>query len=131
MRAYAEDMAAVALIQWRDLHVKRHPELALLFAIPNGGFRNAREAARLKAMGVKAGVSDYFLPVPRLGSSSGLWIELKTGNNKPTKPQLAWIAAMHEQGYWARVCYGWVDAAQAVCEYLGIPECSPLGSRLS
>lgn len=31
---------------------------SLLFSIPNGGKRNAREAARLKRQGVTAGVSD-------------------------------------------------------------------------
>lgn len=31
---------------------------SLLFCVPNGGFRNKMEAARLKAEGVTAGVSD-------------------------------------------------------------------------
>lgn len=125
MRAYAEDAAAMALIQWRDLHVKRYPELGLLFAIPNGGYRNAREAARLKAMGVRAGVSDYFLPVPRLDGTAGLWIELKAGKGRTTTNQEAWLAAMRYRGYWGRVAHGWLEAARIVCEYLGIPECIP------
>ena len=52
------------------------PELRLLHAIPNGGKRLKSEAARLQAMGVKPGVPDLCLPVPR-GKYHGLYIELK------------------------------------------------------
>ena len=39
-----------------------HPKLRWMFAIPNGGYRDVREATRLKKQGVKSGVSDMFLP---------------------------------------------------------------------
>lgn len=39
----------------------------LLFAVPNGGFRNVREARIMKAEGVVAGVSDLILLLPRQG----------------------------------------------------------------
>src|SRR5271157_2112047 len=83
IRRHLEDDEAAALIRWRGLYAKRYPELGLLIAIPNGGYRNAREAARLKMMGVRAGVSDYFLPCLNRGgpwplkTKYGFWIELK------------------------------------------------------
>ena len=41
------------------------PDLELLHAIPNGGKRDKVTAAKLKAEGVKAGIPDIFLPVPK------------------------------------------------------------------
>ena len=76
-----------ALFAWAKLNERSHPELALLHAIPNGGKRNPREAANLKAQGVKAGVPDICLPVPRGGCAS-LYIELKRRQGgRPTQAQ--------------------------------------------
>lgn len=95
-----------------------------LFAIPNGGKRDAAEAARLKAQGVKAGVSDLFLPVMR-GGFGGLWIELKAPAEhgkpagRPTQAQLDWLARMSDCGYATALCYGWRAAADTITDYLG------------
>ncbi len=113
----------MALISWCRLHQKKHPELGLLIHLPLGGKRNAREAARLKRMGVRAGVSDYLLPVV-IGKCTrnqiGLWLELKAGAGKPTPSQMEWHRLMREQGYATVVATGWVEAAQAICDYLGL-----------
>jgi hypothetical protein len=90
------------------------------YAVPNGGKRGKIEAARMKGMGVRAGVSDYHLPVPR-GIYHGLWIELKAGKGKPTDSQLEWQEKMRGQGHAAYVCTGW-ERARAVCRwYLALP----------
>lgn len=62
-----------------------YPEYGyMLFAVPNGGSRNAVEARILKAEGVVAGVADLILLVPRSGYGS-LCIEMKIGKTpKPT-----------------------------------------------
>ena len=44
----------------------RHPQLALIFAIPNGGKRHIGTARKLKAEGVRSGVPDIFLACPRM-----------------------------------------------------------------
>jgi hypothetical protein len=94
-----------------------------LFAIPNGGLRNKRVAGQLKAQGVKAGVSDIFLPVPR-STMHGLWIELKTPKSpespagKPSEAQIAWLDKMGGQGYAAVICYGWTSAMDTIISYL-------------
>lgn len=62
---HIEDNEQMILIRWAQFESDRHPELSLLFHVPNGGKRSKVEAARFKAMGVQAGVPDLFLPVPR------------------------------------------------------------------
>ena len=49
-----------------------------VFAVPNGGSRNLREAARLKAQGVLAGVSDLVILLPH----KVYFVELKNPNGK-------------------------------------------------
>lgn len=108
----------VALFKWADMTAKgRFPGLDLMFAIPNGGLRNRIVAIKLKAEGVKAGVPDIFLPVPR-GQYHGLFIEMKKeGKTYPSKQQKVWIAALNEQGYKAVVCRGWFAASVAITDY--------------
>lgn len=66
----------VGCVRWFRL---QYPKLApLLFAIPNGGWRNPTVAAKLKAEGVMPGVPDMFLAYPH-GQFHGLWIEMKNG----------------------------------------------------
>jgi hypothetical protein len=108
-----------ALFKWAALHVGRYPELALMFAIPNGGKRDPVTAVRLQAEGVKPGVPDICLPVARQGWH-GLFIELKWGRNKPSEPQLDWLARLTEQGYLAVVAWGWQEAAEVIRDYLGM-----------
>ena len=57
-----EHRIQAGLFKWFKLASARHPELALLFAIPNGGARDPITGAMLKAEGVKRGVPDLFLP---------------------------------------------------------------------
>lgn len=100
---------------------RTHPDerLRLMFAIPNGGGRSKREAAELKATGVKPGVSDLFLPV-MVGGKGGLWIEMKTDNGVVSKEQKDWIEAMQRGGYEAKVCRGYQDAIFSIEHYLGV-----------
>jgi hypothetical protein len=96
----------------------------LLIHVPNGGFRkNAFEGWRLKQQGVRAGVSDLFLPIAR-GGYIGLWIEFKAAppnDAPPTDLQLEWLELMREKGHRAELCLG-VEAAFAVLlEYMALP----------
>lgn len=96
----------------------RHPELRLLYAIPNGGHRARRTAAQMKAEGVRAGVPDYHLPVAR-GGHIGLWVELKRTKGGRLQPeQRAWLAALQAQGHRVAVCKGWESAFDLICDYL-------------
>ena len=110
----------VALFSWAALAANQRPELALLFAIPNGGHRHKAVAARMKAEGVKAGVPDICLPVARRGYH-GMFIELKTRRGRLTMEQTKWLSALIDEGYWANTCRGFEEAKHAIEEYLGPP----------
>ena len=112
-----EDTEQIGVIEWANWNQNRFPELALLHHIPNGGKRNATEAARFKAMGVKAGVPDLFLPAPR-GGYAGLYIEMKYGRNKTTQNQVWWLDQLKKQGYKITVCYSGIEATQTLEAYL-------------
>jgi len=99
------------------------PSLQLMFAIPNGGSRgeDARtrqiRGAMLKAEGVRSGVPDIFLPVPRKGHC-GLFIELKrVKKGVKSTNQKDWISRLTEQGYLAVVCYGAEEAKKVIKDY--------------
>jgi hypothetical protein len=94
-----------------------YPELKLLHHIPNGGARSKATAGRLKAAGVKAGVPDICLPVPRHGFH-GLYIELKWGKNKATEEQVGWLGDLRAQGYYTAICYGFQPAMDTIIDYL-------------
>lgn len=55
-----------------------------VFAVPNGGNRNLREAARLKAQGVMAGVSDLIIMLP---NKKIYFVEVKNPNGKGRQSQ--------------------------------------------
>lgn len=108
----------ISLFQWRDIQAVRSPELALLFAIPNGGLRNPVVARKLKAEGVKAGVSDVMLPIARK-DYHGLFIEMKRRDGgKESREQRDFREAVIAQGYKAVVCKGWEEARKVLEDYL-------------
>lgn len=94
------------LIKWADSCVKTniHPELAMLYAVPNGGRRDKAEAAHLKMQGVKAGVPDLCLAVPK-----GKYHR--------------WLQNLSRCGYAVKVCYGSRSAKQAIEKYLKLGDC--------
>lgn len=117
MEKLSEHQAQSALFKTVKMHEAHRPELALLFAIPNGGHRNKLTAVKLKQEGVKAGVLDTCLPVAR-GGWHGAFIELKVGSNKPTPEQKEWIKNLMEQGYYCAVHWDWSQAFQCLIDYL-------------
>lgn len=112
-----EHAQQVAVFAWAALNFEAHPELKLMFAIPNGGLRNKITAANLKAEGVKAHVPDIFLPVAR-GSWHGLFIEMKKKGGSVDPGQKDWIEDVRKQGYGACVCVGWLEAVTVIVLYL-------------
>jgi len=113
-----ESVEQQCLFRWAAVSAAAHPELRMMFHIPNGGSRSRAEAGRFKAEGVKAGVPDICLPVPR-GGYHGLFIELKRTQGGVVSPeQTEWLEALRTQGYRAEVCRGWESAAHVIKEYL-------------
>lgn len=110
-RSDREHAEQVAVIQWAELSCGRHPDLGLLYAIPNGGHRHRGVAGKLRAEGVRSGVPDLCLPVAR-GGAHGLYIEMKAPGGRVRPEQKWWRERLREQGYCSVVCVG---AEQAVC----------------
>jgi len=109
------------LFEWANLSAGRFPELRLLFHVANGGRRDIIEAYHLKQQGVKAGVPDLCLPVPR-GGYAGLFIELKAAGGRLRDSQRQWIADLNRQNYKAVVAYGFDEARTAIEDYLSTKE---------
>lgn len=116
-----EHAEQVSLMQWWSLQCRRFgvPE-QLLFAIPNGGQRNIITAKRMKDEGVRAGIPDLFLAVPR-GKFHGLFVEMKKPQGGVVSDsQKACMQRLSENGYCVTVCHGFMDAQEAVKAYLAL-----------
>lgn len=88
----------------------------IVYAVPNGGKRNAKEAYFMKLSGTKAGVPDLCFPAARRGYH-GMYIEMKWGKNKTTPAQDEWITQLIQNGYYVRVCYCFEDAKNVIDWY--------------
>ena len=115
--APSESQEQQSLFAWWSWASARWPD-AVMFAVPNGGWRTLRTAARLKAEGVLAGVPDIFLAAPR-GAFHGLFIEMKrAAGGVVSKAQKLVMARLQAAGYACRVCRGFAEARAAVEGYL-------------
>ena len=113
-----EEEEQQALFRWLAFAGNQKPELLLMIHIPNEGKRSQAAGARLKSVGLRKGVPDLFLPVPK-GKFHGLWIEMKRlKGSKTSKEQKEWIDALNGQGYFAAVCFGWVEAKETIERYM-------------
>lgn len=119
MRNDIEHKEQVKLFSWAKLQSVKHPQLSMLFSIPNGGQRNIVTATKLKAEGVKSGVPDCFLAVP-IGGDCGMFIEMKSPKGKLSENQKEWINALSSSGYKCAVCYSFDEAKEVITKYLGI-----------
>lgn len=118
-RKHPEHDDQCALFQWAKLSEKKYPELALLYAVPNGNNTSPRQGKWMKDEGLKAGVPDIVLPVAR-GPFHGLYVELKVGNGKPTPGQKWWLVQLSLNGYCAAVVHGWEKARVLILDYISI-----------
>lgn len=119
-RMPSEHEEQVALFEWWRLYTATWRSLRpAMFAIPNGGARDAVTGARLKAEGVLPGVPDIFLAAPK-GSCHGLFIEMKRRRGGRISPaQLRTMQELEADGYRCEVAYGWDHARRIITEYLG------------
>lgn len=112
----------VALFEWMDVSRNKYPELDLAFAIPNGANKSIVSAKKFKAEGLKSGVPDVFLPIPR-AAFHGMFVEMKRLKGGKVSPeQESWINALRDAGYFAVICAGWQDAAYQIEAYLKLSQ---------
>lgn len=102
------------------------PGLLWAHHIPNGGLRNMQVAVKLKRDGVKKGVWDVFIPIPK-SPYHGLYIEFKDPKRKPktnrgkgglSKEQTKFGDYVSGVGFCCCVAYSWKEAVQFVIDYL-------------
>ena len=91
----------------------------VLYCGSMGGQYQVHFSQRIKAKksGYKKGFPDLFIYEPR-GSYHGLAIELKTGYNKASKPQLYWQKELIKRGYKAEICTGIDEELDTINTYL-------------
>jgi len=116
-----EHMEQVLLIAVVRIAARAIPELDLLHAIPNGGWRAMKTARWLKAEGARAGVPDLCLPVAR-GGFHGMYLEMKAGKGKETPEQAEWRKRLEAQRYYCRIAHGAREALTMLMVYLEVPD---------
>jgi hypothetical protein len=95
------------LIWWRN----KFPDV-LIFAIPNGSWRDPRTAVKLKKEGVVRGIPDLYVP------KHHLWIEFKTETGKLSPEQVAMHRYLRAIGDGVIVGYGAEDASRQVLAFM-------------
>ena len=97
----------------------KYPKLkGRLFAVPNGGRRDAVTAAKLKAEGVIAGIADLIL-LKSNRDYGALLIEMKTPVGRQSDSQKEWQKIICENGeYKYVVCRSLDDFIREVDSYL-------------
>ena len=116
-----EQELQIAFFEWAKWQEGKYPELKLMHHIPNGGKRSKAEAGIFKAMGVRSGVPDVFLPDPR-GIYHGLYIEFKSDSGKTSKNQDELLACLQEAGYFVCVLNTLEKAIDVTKRYLELPK---------
>lgn len=119
---HIEDDNQLALMQWARSKRFNGARLSdYLHHSPNGGKRDVREAARLKAQGVLAGFPDLFLFVPR-GQWHGLMIEMKSPKGRLSPAQTQVLPRIEGEGYRVEVCYSVQAAIDVISDYLEVAQ---------
>lgn len=112
-----ESLIQVACVTWFSY---QYPEYSmLLHHSPNGGFRNSKEAAKFKRMGVRAGFPDLILLLPN-GQYNYLAIEMKTNasGSKQTDKQRQYQQLMEAHGGKYVVCRSEPEFETIISSYL-------------
>ena len=110
-----EDKLQAECVRWFRY---QYPQYTL-FAIPNGGQRNAVTGATLKKTGTLAGVADLFLMSPDPDNVyHGLFIEMKSGKNNQTTSQIIFQAQAEDAGYRYEVCRSFDEFQTVINNYL-------------
>lgn len=100
---------------------------------PNGGYRLGKEAGRMKAQGVKAGIPDIQVQQAR-GGWHGLVLELKATPPRDaalSDSQRKRLGRAGKQGYLDALARGFEEAKKVLREYASWPRTEVVGERLA
>jgi hypothetical protein len=110
---FSESKLQSECVKWFRL---QYPNVTI-FAIPNGGNRDAITGAIMKREGALAGVADLFVMKPS-SSFCGLFIEMKIGKGKQSDKQLDFQQKALASGYQYKVITSIDQFIKDVKEYL-------------
>lgn len=114
----AETEEQAALIEWANKTVIDGICIGdYLIHIPNEGKRGPKAARDAKRLGLRKGVPDLFLALPR-GGYAGLWVEMKAQGGQSTVQQFRWLKKLNNVGYVATTCFSFSQAKDTVVKYL-------------
>lgn len=102
----SEESIQKSVIEWINFQPKLRN---FVIHIPNEGKRSSRYGKSLKDMGMRPGVSDLFIAMPRHGYY-GAWIELKSKNGVLKAAQKNFMIDMMSKNYFATTCHS-IDTA--------------------
>jgi len=113
----SEASIQASILEWASIDpiIKKYRRFIIHF--PNEGKRTRWYGAHLNRLGMRRGVSDIFIAVPRHGFG-GAWIELKSKNGKLTDDQIKFIDDMKSQNYYTEVCRSFEEAQAKILAYL-------------
>ncbi len=104
---HQESTLQTACVRWFRY---QYPNL-IIYAVPNGGSRNIREAQRLKSEGVLAGVADLVVLLPQ---GKSIYIEMKVKGNRQTDNQKDFQKKAIELGHAYTVCYSFEEFQKVI-----------------
>lgn len=108
----SESAIQKAVMEW----IRLQPTIRdFIIHIPNEGKRSASYGKSLKDMGIRPGVSDLFIAMPR-HECNGAWIELKSKNGILSPEQKEFLHHMESQNYFAMTCFS-IEAAISTIEW--------------
>ncbi len=103
---HLESQIQQAAVTWFRL---QYPGM-LIAAVPNGGFRNAREAAIMRKEGVLAGFSDLVV----IGEQNVLFVEMKTPKGRLSPLQSLFKRRVESLGFEYLVCHSLEEFVQSI-----------------
>lgn len=114
-RRNEEHRLQVSCVTWFRMIYPEHA--GLLYAVPNGGRRDAVTGRHLKAEGVLAGVSDLNLDLPNR-YYHGMRIEMKIRTGRQQQSQRRYQQDVERAGYKYAICRSLDAFMEVVKEYM-------------
>lgn len=112
--ASSEHALQVQCVKWFRM---RFPG-ALIYAIPNGGYRTKTTAGLMRAEGQTAGILDLHIPIARYGYHS-MYVEMKNGKRGMlSELQKEMIAKLESYGNKVAVCHSFEEFVKETESYL-------------
>ena len=99
-----------SVVQWFRM---KYPNY-IIAAVPNGGFRNAREAAIMQREGVFAGFADLII----IAKQNILFLELKTPIGVLSKKQKEFQKKVNNLGFQYVVCRSFDQAVMVIVSWI-------------